>query len=191
MLKDRITEDTNGFQIRKDPADAGRKAYYVIFALRDAETDISKKQPQPANYWDALHPGMNQTPPRSLIFVWEEKDGKRIEEYQFYIGNAGNKPRIQWSITRAREYGEYAYMIRLKWADNQSEPIHKSHIWLKDRRKGKKFAFLRECIAPAAGTQEDRYVIDVLPGMAEIQDLVIEADEILLQKYQMERGNGR
>ena len=78
-------------------------------------------------------------------------------------------------------------MIRLKWIDHQSDRIHSSHIWLKNSQNGRKYSFLTEYIAPENGREEDCYIIEILPGRANPNTLVIEGDEILLEKYAIVR----
>ncbi|MCI5900331.1 MAG: hypothetical protein MRZ69_08305 [Lachnospiraceae bacterium] len=180
MLKERITICETGFQIRKENRDSGRLAFYTVFSLRD--TAIDRSQAHPVTYWDAMNPSMQRVDTKSFVYVWEEKNGVEIDAYQFYVGTAGAKPRIQWSIERDRHYGENAYMIKLKWMDHIKERIHKRHIWLKDEQSGRKYGFLREYIEPDVN-EEDRYIIDVLPGTADVSCLIIEGDELLHQKY--------
>lgn len=180
MLRERITICETGFRIKEENRDPGRLAFYTVFSLKDAAID--KSQAQPVAYWDAMNPSMQRVDIRSFVYVWEEKDGIEVDTYQFYVGNAGAKPRIQWSVVRDTRYGQNAHMIKLKWVDHTGERIHKGHIWLKDEQSGRKYGFLREYIEPD-GKEEDRYIIDILPGTADVSRLIIEGDELLQQKY--------
>lgn len=180
MLKERITICETGFKVREENRDSGRLAFYTVFSLKDLRIDRS--QAHPVTYWDAMNSFVQKININSFVRVWEEKDGVEIDAYQFYVGTAGAKPRIQWSIERDRHYGENAYMVKLKWVDHIKERIHKSHIWLKDEQSGRKYAFLREYIEPDSN-EEDRYIIDILPGTADVSRLIIEGDELLQKKY--------
>ena len=117
----------------------------------------------------------------------EEIINDEADECRIYLGNGRAKPRISWSIEKEQAYGDYAYMIRLKWIDHQSDRIHSSHIWLKNSQNGRKYSFLTEYIAPENGREEDCYIIEILPGRANPNTLVIEGDEILLEKYAIVR----
>lgn len=75
----------------------------------------------------------------------------------------------------------------MAWIDHQSDRIHSSHIWLKNSQNGRKYSFLTEYIAPENGREEDCYIIEILPGRANPNTLVIEGDEILLEKYAIVR----
>lgn len=180
MLKERITICGNGFQIRKGNADQERRAFYTTFSLKDA--DVDRNQGQPVGYWDAMNHATQPIAANSCVCVWEEKQGSVEESYEFYIGNGNAKPRLQWSITKDSHYGEYAHMVKLKWIDHTRDRIHKKHIWLKDEQTGRTYRFLREYIEPDE-KEEDRYIIDILPGTADVHRLVIEGNELLLQKY--------
>lgn len=185
MLKKRIIIEQDGFQINPEKEDAGRRAYYTTFSL--GSTDVDKSSPKAVQYWDSVNQYTQRKLSRSFVCVWEEKDGKQVDECRFYIGGGENKPRIRWSIESAPRYGENAYMIRLRWVNHQTDKIHKSHIWLKNQENERKFSFLCECIEPLGGTEEAQYIIDVLPGTAGVSRLMIEGDELLLQKYILER----
>lgn len=185
MLKDRIVVDENGFQVNRESADPERKAYYATFTLADEEID--KSQGKQIKYWDAMNPYSQRVQPNSYMYIWETKDEIMVDECRIYLGNGRAKPRISWSIEKEQAYGDYAYMIRLKWIDHQSDRIHSSHIWLKNSQNGRKYSFLTEYIAPENGREEDCYIIEILPGRANPNTLVIEGDEILLEKYAIVR----
>ena len=163
MLKDRVIIDENGFKLREG-ADPERKAYYVTFTLADGEID--KSQGREIKYWDAMNPYSQRVQPNSYVYIWETKDEIMVDECRIYLGNGRAKPRISWSIEKEQAYGDYAYMIRLKWIDHQSDRIHSSHIWLKNSQNGRKYSFLTEYIAPENGREEDCYIIEILPGRA-------------------------
>lgn len=162
MLKDRIVVDENGFQVNRESADPERKAYYATFTLADEEID--KSQGKQIKYWDAMNPYSQRVQPNSYVYIWETKDEIMVDECRIYLGNGRAKPRISWSIEKEQAYGDYAYMIRLKWIDHQSDRIHSSHIWLKNSQNGRKYSFLTEYIAPENGREEDCYIIEILPG---------------------------
>lgn len=183
MLKERIKICGNGFKIKKENTDPERNAFYVLFSLRDAKADKSR-QIYPAAYRNANNDRPNEQgiTRNSFVYVWEEKNGAEVESYSFYIDGGNAKPRIRWSIEKDKKYGDYAHRITLKWIDHTGEKIHKNHIWLKDEQSGRKYHFLREYVEPDE-KEEDRYIIDVLPGTADVRQLVIEGDDVLQQKY--------
>lgn len=184
MLKERIKISGNGFKIKREGSDPERRAFYAKFFLYDEEAD--KSQARPAAYWDANNDQSHMIERNSFIYVWEEKDGVEIESCSFYISGGNAKPKLRWSIERDRRYGDDAYMITLKWVDHTGEKIHKKHIWLKDEQSGRKYRFLKEYIEPDE-KEEERYIIDVLPGTADVRHLMIEGDDVLQQKYLIER----
>lgn len=161
MLKDRVIIDENGFKLREG-ADPERKAYYVTFTLADGEID--KSQGREIKYWDAMNPYSQRVQPNSYVYIWETKDEIMVDECRIYLGNGRAKPRISWSIEKEQAYGDYAYMIRLRWMDHQTDRIHSSHLWLKNGQNGRKYSFLTEYIAPENGREEDCYIIEILPG---------------------------
>ena len=76
-------------------------------------------------------------------------------------------------------------MITLEWLSHTYDSIHKSHIWLKNKKTGQKFAFLKETIGPLepnGSVLKDQYII-LLPEGVSVNDLAIEGDELLRQKY--------
>lgn len=132
--------------------------------------------------------GMSEVYPElSIENMLNTKDEIMVDECRIYLGNGRAKPRISWSIEKEQAYGDYAYMIRLRWMDHQTDRIHSSHLWLKNGQNGRKYSFLTEYIAPENGREEDCYIIEILPGRANPNALVIEGDEILLEKYAIVR----
>lgn len=184
MLKDRVVIKDKGFQILEDLTAPGREAYFTTFSLKDEKA--VRNQMYSLTYYTPLNTMTQPVENRSFVCVWEETtDNKQIEEYTFYFTTAGAKPKLQWSIEKAKKYGSNAYMITLKWKDHYSEPIHRSHIWLKHKRSNSRFTFLRELIEPLdanASEPIDQYIIEV-PAGVDPTDLVIEGDELLQQKY--------
>ena len=134
-----------------------------------------------------MNPYSQRVQPNSYVYIWETKDEIMVDECRIYLGNGRAKPRISWSIEKEQAYGDYAYMIRLRWMDHQTDRIHSSHLWLKNGQNGRKYSFLTEYIAPENGREEDCYIIEILPGRANPNALVIEGDEILLEKYAIVR----
>ena len=122
MLKDRIVVDENGFQVNRESADPERKAYYATFTLADEEID--KSQGKQIKYWDAMNPYSQRVQPNSYVYIWETKDEIMVDECRIYLGNGRAKPRISWSIEKEQAYGDYAYMIRLKWIPSFGEGFH-------------------------------------------------------------------
>ena len=155
MLKDRVTVNENGFSLYKDKDNPNRQAYYTTFKLADDE--INKTQGMMVTYWDPMHNGLHNRA----------------------------KPRISWSIAKDPSYGDYAYMIRICWPGNQSEKINSQHIWLENQKSGRRYSFLTDYIEPRTRNGEDCYIIEILPGRANVSDLVIRGDDTLLQKYEI------
>lgn len=183
MLKERIKLTDNGFRIVRDDTKPGRQAYFTKFSLRDGEID--KVVGNALSYWDAMNPVGEKVQDRTFVCVWENEDGQTVEEHLFYINRMGKKPRLRWHMERAPRYGERAYKITLEWMDNVYDSIHKNHICLKNRQNGRTYAFLKEYIEPVNlndRIKKDEYIIDV-PYDVEVADLMIEGDELLLQKY--------
>lgn len=183
MLQQRITYQENGFQLYADENDTERTAWYTTFTLKDAR--IEKAQTKKIKYWTPLNSAVVEIPNRTFVCVWEIRDGEEVEEASFYFTNGNVKPKLGWSIDRAKAYGENAYMITLEWSGHAYDYIHKSHIWLKNKKTGKKFAFLKETIGPLepnGSVLKDQYII-LLPDGVNLEDLTIEGDELLGQKY--------
>lgn len=183
MLQQRITYQEKGFQLYADENDTGRTAWYTTFALKDAR--IEKAQTKKIGYWTPLNSVVVEIPNRTFVCIWEIRDGEEVEEYSFYFTNGNVKPQLGWRIDRAKPYGENAWMITLEWLSHTYDSIHKSHIWLKNKKTGKKFAFLKETIGPLepnGSVLKDQYII-LLPEGVSVNDLAIEGDELLRQKY--------
>lgn len=183
MLKDRVNITAGGFQVKREANNEMKCVYYNIFELQDGF--IEKTQENPVQYWDALNTYTQSIEKGKFVCVWEADTDGRTEEYSFYSSNGNAQPRIEWRIERAPDYGERACMITIEWKDNKYEPIHRSHIWLRHKKSNRKFNFLRETIRPLdrnAKIKRDQYII-VLPAKVEPEQLVIEADELLRQKY--------
>lgn len=182
MLKDRIELKEDGFQLYEDEKESGRSAYYTTFSLKD--TQIRKTQTNRIEY-QSLDSTLQEVNNKTFVCIWEMKEGEEVEEYSFYFTNGHAKPKLGWKIERARPYGDNAYMITIEWMNHVGEEIHKSHIYLKNKKTEKKFAFLKEVISPLDKTSRelrDQYII-LLPEGVRAEDLVIEGDELLQQKY--------
>lgn len=182
MLKERLVYKEDGFQLNADAKEEGRVAYYMTFNLKDAQ--IQKAQTNRVEYWTPQNAAVQKVPNKTFVCVWEIKDGEEVEEYCFYHTNGNVKAKLGWRIERARKYGENAYMITLEWM-RLYDYIHKRHIYLKNKKTGEKFAFLKETIGPLdvnSRVLKDQYII-LLPEGVNVENLSIEADELLQQKY--------
>ena len=113
-----------------------------------------------------MNPYSQRVQPNSYVYIWETKDEIMVDECRIYLGN-----------------GKVLHASQTAGKDR----IHSSHIWLKNSQNGRKYSFLTEYIAPENGREEDCYIIEILPGRANPNTLVIEGDEILLEKYAIVR----
>ena len=157
MLKDRVTVNENGFSLYKDKDNPNRQAYYTTFKLADDE--INKTQGMMVTYWDPMHNGLHNVQANTYVCIWEVEENNVVEECQIYI--------------------------RICWPGNQSEKINSQHIWLENQKSGRRYSFLTDYIEPRTRNGEDCYIIEILPGRANVSDLVIRGDDTLLQKYEI------
>lgn len=183
MLKDRVILTANGFQVKREIDGSNRNAYYNLFELQDR--DIEKNCENPIQYWDAYNAYTEKVEKGRFVCIWETDGDGETEEYLFYNGSGSAQPRIEWRIEKASNYGDGACMITIEWKDNRFEPIHRRHIWLRHKESNRKFNFLQEIIKPLdtdGKIKRDQYII-VLPPGVEIEQLAVEADELLRKKY--------
>lgn len=182
-LKERVNISANGFQVIKESADSTRKAYYNLFKLQDAE--IEKNRNNPVNYWSPFEASTYTAKDGEFVCVWEIDDEGNTEEYAFCYSAGGAKPKISWGFEPAPKYGESAYMLTIEWKDNRFERINRKHIWLQHKKSGRKFGFLQETLYPldtGSSVKKDQYIIS-LPGDVSIEQLAIETDDLVRQKY--------
>lgn len=182
-LKERVSVSANGFQVKKESEQSEKKAYYNVFTLQD--TVIEKNCENPLTYWNAYEASSYRVKEGEFVCVWEIDEEGNVEEYSFCYTGGKAQPRISWEFEPASKYGENAYMITIEWKDNRFERIHREHIWLKHKKSGRKFSFLRETLYPldpSDNVKKDQYII-TLPGDVTIEQLTIEADDLLRQKY--------
>lgn len=185
MLKDRIRLTNNGFKIYMDDSAGPRDAYYTIFNdLKDGM--VNRADARNISYIvDVMNPGVTVTD-KTFVCVWESIGEKVLEEHSFYINRSGSRARIKWSIVPARRYGENAYKITLEWLDPVYEikGIHKKHMWLKNKKTGMRYSFLKETLLDGGRDCKDEYAIEVPAGMeVNVNDLIVEGDELLCSKY--------
>lgn len=182
-LRERISVSANGFQVKKESTESTKRAYYNIFKLQDAE--VEKNYKNPITYWNAFEASTYTAKEGDFVCVWETDDDGNIEEYSFCYTEGKAKPRIFWGFEPAPKYGEGAYMLTIEWKDNRFERTHRNHIWLSHKKSGRTFKFLQETLYPldpGSNVKKDQYIIK-LPGDVSIEQLAIEADELLRQKY--------
>lgn len=182
-LKERVSVSANGFQVKKESEESVKKAYYNVFTLQD--TVVEKNYKNPITYWNAFEASSYKAKEGEFVCVWEIDEDNNVEEYSFCYSEGRAKPRIAWEFEPAPRYGENAYMITIEWKDNKFERIYRDHIWLKHKRSGRKFNFLQETLYPldtGSTVKKDQYII-TLPGDVTIDQLTIEADDLLRQKY--------
>ena len=183
MLKDRIELTNNGFAVYMDDSVEPRNAYYTIFNnLSDGV--VNRANAREVSYTvDAMNTGV-PVDNKNFVCVWESLGEKILEEHFFYINRGGSRSHIKWSIVRARRYGKNAYKITLEWLDPvyEIEGIHKKHMWLKNKRTGMRYSFLKETLLDGGRGYKDEYIIEVPDGV-NVGDLIIEGDELLCSKY--------
>lgn len=184
-LKERVSISANGFQVKKESADSKKQAYYNVFTLQDQE--IVKNCQNPIQYWnayDATNP--YQVKEGLFVCVWEQDENGDTEEYSFCYTDGKAQPRIFWNIEPAPKYEVMnPHMITIEWKDNKFEKINRKHIWLKDKKSGRRYNFLQENLYPldpGDSVKKDQYII-MLPDGISVEQLVIEADDLLRQKY--------
>lgn len=182
-LKERVSVSANGFQVRKESEQSEKRAYYNVFTLQDAV--VEKNYKNPITYWNAFEASSYRVKDGEFVCVWEIDKDNNVEEYSFCYSERGVKPRIAWEFESVPRYGENAYMITIEWRDNRFEKINRDHIWLKHKRSERKFNFLQKTLYPLdpnGSVKKDQYII-TLPGDVRIEELTIEADDLLQQKY--------
>lgn len=187
MLKDRIKLTNNGFEVYMDDSAEPRNAYYTTFDdLRDGV--VNRADARNISYTvDVLNPGVS-IKDKKFVCVWESLGEKILEEHSFYINRSGSLSRIKWSIVPVKKYGENAYKITLEWLDPVYEikGIHKKHMWLKNKKTGMRYSFLKETLLDGGRDYKDEYIIEVPAGMeVNVNDLIIEGDELLCSKYML------
>lgn len=182
-LKERVSISANGFQVVKDGEESTKKAYYNVFTLQDAT--IEKNRNNPITYWSPYEASTYTVKDGECVCVWEIDEQDRVEEYVFCCSAGNVQPRITWKFEAAPKYGQNAYMLTIEWSDNRFEKIHRKHMWLYHKKSGRKFNFLKEIIYPldiGDRIKRDQYIV-TLPAGESIDQLSVEADELLRKKY--------
>ena len=183
MLQERVIVTKKGFKVSKDPAAQERRAFYTVFSLADAKVDYSTLKP--VEYWNVQFSHEAVIAKGHFVVIIEKQGDNIIEEATIFIPHEMAKPKLSWRIKRNMFFGKSACLITIEWLEGKGEAIHRSHIWLKEHTKGRKFTFLKEQIKPSTaskGKQKDQYVIQ-LPADVRVESLSIEVDELVREKY--------